>query len=58
MEHKLTSEGKCLFCSQLVSQAQITKHLAAHLAKIEKEDAAKSPETYCHIVVDDGAIFL
>lgn len=58
MEHELTSEGKCFYCTQIVPQAQITKHLAAHLAQMQKEDAAKSPETYCHIVVEDGVMFL
>jgi hypothetical protein len=58
MEQKLKSEGKCLFCNQSFPQKEIGKHLATHLAKMEKDDSSKSPETFCHIVVEDGVLFL
>ncbi len=58
MESKLTSEGKCIFCNQLFSQKTLTKHLATHLSKKEKEDADKKPDTFCHIEVEDGVMFL
>jgi hypothetical protein len=58
MEHELKSEGKCLFCNQLFPQKEIGKHLASHLVKMEKDDTSKSPETFCHIEVESGVMFL
>jgi len=58
MEHELESEGKCFFCNQTFPQEEIGKHLASHLIKMEKEDSAKSPETFCHIMVDGDVMFL
>lgn len=58
MEEKLESEGKCLFCNKLFPQKQIGKHLATHLAIIEKEDSTKTSETYCHIMVEWDVMFL
>ncbi len=58
MEEELVSEGKCVFCDQLLLQDDIAQHLATHLATMEKEDKDKSPQTYCHIGVEAAEMFL
>lgn len=57
MERELKSEGKCLFCNQSFSQKEISKHLATHLLKMEKDDKSKSPEKFCHIMVEADVMF-
>ena len=58
MEQQLISEGKCLFCDQLFSQKEITKHLDTHLTKMTKQDAGKVTSSYHHIIVEAGEMFL
>lgn len=58
MDETLQSEGKCIFCNQIFSQKTLTKHLATHLNNKEKEDRNLGAETYCHILVEDGVMFL
>ena len=58
MTEELTSEGKCMYCNQLLSQKEITKHLAKHLADKEKADTGIKTQTYCHIVVEADIMFL
>ncbi len=58
MEEKLKSEGKCLYCDQVYSQKEIGKHLAKHLAEMEKSGIGIAAQTYCHIVVDANEMFL
>ena len=58
MEEELNSEGKCLFCNATFSKREIGRHLATHLKKMEKEDSVKTPETFCHIVVEADVMFL
>jgi len=58
MEQELKSEGRCLYCNKIFSQKEIGKHLATHLAEMEKSISGKTAQTYCHIVVDAGEMFL
>jgi len=58
MTEELTSEGKCLYCEQLLSQKEITKHLAKHLVDKEKVAEGLKTQTYCHIVVEADIMFL
>jgi len=58
MEKELKSEGKCLYCDQLLSQKEIGKHLAKHLTKIEIDDKLKDTQTFCHIEVEADEMFL
>jgi len=58
MEEELISEGKCIYCEQLLSQKEIGKHLAKHLADKEKADIKSTNQTYCHILVETGPYFL
>ena len=58
MQEKYYSEGVCLFCGQKYSQQNISRHLATHLAKMEKEEAAKPTKTYCHVGVRSHEMFL
>jgi len=58
MAEELKSEGKCLYCGQVFAKRGIGKHLATHLAEKEKADTNSQNQTYCHIVVDAGEMFL
>jgi hypothetical protein len=58
MEHELKSEGRCLYCDELFSQAEIGKHLAKHLGEMEKAIAGKPQSNYCHVEVEAGEMFL
>ncbi len=58
MEQEIKSEGKCLFCEQIFSQNGIGKHLAKHLAEMEKTDVEKNGNNYCHVCVDANEMFL
>lgn len=58
MTEELTSEGKCMYCNQLLSQKEIGKHLAKHLTDKGKADSGNKSQTYCHIVVDADIMFL
>lgn len=55
---EFTSEGKCLYCDQMLSKKEIGKHLAKHLADKEKTDSGDKTENYCHIEVDANDMFL
>ena len=57
-EKELKTEGKCLYCNQMFSQFEIGKHLAKHLADMEKADAGIKTQTFCHVNVDAGEMFL
>ena len=54
----LKSEGKCLYCEQVLSQKEIAKHLTKHLADMEKSDVGENAQTYCHIEVEADNMFL
>lgn len=58
MSEELTSEGKCFYCEQVLSQKEIVKHLAKHLAEKEKTESGTKTQTYCHIVAEAGIMFL
>lgn len=57
-EEELKSEGKCLYCKQIYAQKEIGKHLAKHLADMEKTDSGKNTQIYNHIEVEAGEMFL
>ena len=56
MEKELKSEGKCIYCNQMVAKAAITKHLAKHLQDLEKEH--KTTETAFHVKIQVQEMFL
>ncbi|MDZ4759109.1 MAG: hypothetical protein SGJ10_13365 [Bacteroidota bacterium] len=58
MTEELISEGKCLFCEAVFPQKEIGKHLAKHLAEMQKADVKKSVASYCHIQIEIGEMFL
>lgn len=58
MNEKLVSEGKCLFCEEVIAQARISNHLASHLTQMEKEDSGKNQVNYWHLAVDGAEMFL
>lgn len=58
MEEELNSEGRCLFCEQLLSQKEVGKHMSKHLGEMERNDAGKSHNNYCHIEVEAYEMFL
>jgi len=57
-QSEITSEGKCLYCNQVFSQNEISKHLAKHLAEKEKAETGDKVQTYCHIEVEANEMFL
>jgi hypothetical protein len=57
MEDKLISEGRCLYCSEMVSQRSIVTHLKKHLQKIEKENPS-TKQTAFLISIKDAEMFL
>lgn len=58
MAENLTSEGKCVYCNEVFSQKEITKHLTGHLKKLEKDNEEANTENFCHIEVEAGEMFL
>lgn len=58
MEFEFKSEGKCLFCGELISQRTISRHLSSHLTEIEKKSIGSNTKRYVHIVVDSAEMFL
>lgn len=54
----IISEGKCLYCDQLLSQKEMGKHLAKHLSAIEGSTAVENTQTFCHVEVDANEMFL
>ncbi len=58
MTEELTSEGKCLYCEQMLSQKEMVKHIAKHLADKEKAYSGLKTQTYCHIMVEADIMFL
>jgi hypothetical protein len=58
MDQELQSYGKCFFCNVLLKQNETGKHLAQHLAAMEKEDQSKTTKGYHHIIVEAGEMFL
>ncbi len=57
MEGELTSEGKCIYCNEIVSQNKIIKHLAKHLAVLEKEKSDEKEKGF-HLSIKAGEMFL
>jgi hypothetical protein len=57
MSAELKSEGKCLYCGKMFSQQEITKHLAVHLAAIEKEHKLPLSGAW-HLKIESGEMFL
>ena len=58
MEETIISEGKCLYCGHLVSQKEMGKHLAKHLAANEGSTAVEDRQTFCHVEVKANEMFL
>ncbi|KAF0237596.1 MAG: hypothetical protein FD181_1834 [Prolixibacteraceae bacterium] len=58
MEQEIKSEGRCLYCDTLFSQSEIGKHLAKHIAAMEKENPGKIVSNYVHVEVEAGEMFL
>ncbi len=58
MEQELISEGKCLYCEELLANKELRKHLAKHLAKMEKDSVGKNSLNYVHVEVEAGEMFL
>ncbi len=58
MDHELKSFGICIFCKQKFSQNEIEKHIAGHLAQMEKENSANTANIYQHILVESEEMFL
>jgi hypothetical protein len=58
MKKEKESEGYCLYCNNLFSQKEMGKHLASHLAGMEKKVDEKSAVNYCHVEVESGEMFL
>jgi hypothetical protein len=58
MEDELKSEGRCIYCDELLSQSLIGRHLAKHLSLMEKEAEGRSQSNYCHVEVEAGEMFL
>ena len=57
MTEGLESKGKCLYCRKLFSQKEMGKHLATHLAKMEKDNIGENA-IYVHIEVEAFEMFL
>lgn len=57
---QLKSEGVCLYCNETVSKQGMTRHVASHLKKMEKEVEENTPKTkrYYHIAVTAAEMFL
>ena len=58
MKQILSSEGKCLYCNQIFTQKEIEKHLAKHLAEMEKIATNGKAIDFCHIVAESNEMFL
>ena len=56
MENELKSEGKCVYCNQMVAKSAISKHLSKHLQDLEKEH--KTTETAFHVKIQVQEMFL
>jgi len=57
MEDTLLSEGKCIYCKEVLQQNSIVKHLAKHLADFEKGKPSESEEVY-HLNIKAAEMFL
>ena len=57
MTQELKSEGKCLFCGKMFSKRGIGKHLATHLAQMQKE-SDENKINYVHVEVEAFVMFL
>jgi len=57
MEEQLKSEGRCLYCGQLISQSHISAHLAQHLKEKGKEQAVPATKVF-HLKAEAGEMFL
>ena len=56
MEKELKSEGKCVYCNQMIDKMAITRHLTKHLKDLEKQH--KTTDTAFHVKIHDGDMFL
>jgi hypothetical protein len=67
MADKLISEGKCLYCGNMVTQRSMGTHLKKHLLQLEKENPAaegtvfqvyiRAAEMFLHVLVKGEASF-
>ena len=57
MTEELKSKGKCLYCGEMFSQKGISKHLASHLAQMEKK-SGENKVKYVHIEIEAFEMFL
>jgi hypothetical protein len=58
MEEIIKSEGKCIYCNEIFSQKDMVKHIASHLARMEKDTKFEKNKTFCHVEVNAGEMFL
>lgn len=58
MKKETKSEGYCIYCNTLFSKQELGKHLAEHLAGMEKAGNESSAVNYCHIEVESDEMFL
>jgi hypothetical protein len=56
MGKEMKSEGNCVYCDKMFTQAGMTKHLATHLLELEKKQ--KTTETAFHVKIEEGEMFL
>lgn len=57
MATKLTSIGKCLYCSELITQRSMATHLKKHLLQLEQQNKGGGP-VYFHLRVKAAEMFL
>ena len=57
MEEALLSEGKCIYCREVIQQNSIAKHLAKHLSDFEKKKLSEFEEVY-HLSIKAAEMFL
>lgn len=54
----LKSEGVCSFCKETMSKQAMTRHVASHLEKMEKEATQNTKRKYYHISITAAEMFL
>ena len=58
MRPELESEGKCIYCAEMIASDEIKKHLEKHLKALEKETKSIETATFCHVEVRAEEMFL
>jgi hypothetical protein len=58
MQSEFESEGKCIYCTEIVASHEIKKHLEKHLKDLEKQSKSVKNETFCHVEVVSNEMFL